>query len=156
MNKKAGMICKKSRMQARVTITDAADKLGFGTRNIERYESGDYPVSDETLLKMAEIYNDPVLPWNYWTAGSLIAQHHDLKPIENTNFCEAALNAIGEFSEVVKDKDSLISILSDSKVEPQEQSKFITIFGRLSNLYQKVNFLKMIAEKEKTATAIAA
>jgi transcriptional regulator with XRE-family HTH domain len=78
-----GAMCRVSRERANLTLEEAGERLNVVSRMVSYYESGTYAVPEEMLMKMKDVYEDPRLPWNYWSSCSPIAQHYKVQLSEN-------------------------------------------------------------------------
>jgi len=147
-----GDLCRKSREQANVSIPVIAEFLKLSTRMIDFYEAGESPVPDDKLLKMAELYGDPLLPWNYWTINSPIAKHYGFKPFTDKTIYSAAIEAGNSFNVISRDREDFMVIMEDGRIDDNERPKYEEIVGASKKASLAVLFLDLILNrKEKTA-----
>lgn len=155
-NFERGNICRKSRERAGKSVEASAGFVEVSTRMIHQYESGDSEVPEAKLLKMAECYGDPLLPYNYWAMTSEIAKHYGFGPFEEDNVYAAALGAADDFNQLSQKRERFIEIMKDALVIGEEHDDFSEIDKTTADCAKKMIFLRFIAtRKEKTATAMA-
>lgn len=161
MNCQSGAICKKARIRSNIIADNASLELNLSSRMLGRYEAGEYVVPEDILLKMAELYNDPLLPWNYWAASSLVAQCYGIKPIDDANFSAVALRVVNGLNKLSNKREDFAEIVADEKIELKEKVEFEEISAMIENLSRGVTFLRLTSssgsgEKEKPLLVKAA
>ena len=157
-NWQSGVICRKSRERAGIDMDQAAELINSSCRMLSRYEYGESTVPEDKILKMSEIYQDPLLPWNYWASTSLIAQHYGIKPMPDIDFPTVALRVIRGVHMVSKEKDICTEILGDAVIDRDELPKFTELVNEIEEISREMTFLKLTSQekvKEKTTFAEA-
>ncbi len=149
MKFRGGEICKKSRIQANLTIEESAAMLNFSPRMISFYESGTHEISESDLLEMASAYNDPLLPYNYWAANSLIAKHYGFSPIPEASFSDIALKVANGFNRIANGRERFLDMVADAKIDVKEVSEFKEISLMVEDVSQGMTFLKLITGRLK-------
>jgi transcriptional regulator with XRE-family HTH domain len=152
MRCQGGDVCKKARLRVNMVTENASESLNLSSRMLGRYEAGEYIVPEDVLIRMAELYNDPLLPWNYWAVNSLIAKQYGIRPIQDVNFSAVALRVINGLNKLSNKREDFAEIISDEMIEPKEKVEFEEIIAMVESVSQGVTFLKLtgsFGKKEK-------
>lgn len=153
-NFERGNLCRRSRERSGKRIEATADFLEVSTRMINLYESGESKVLETKLLKMAEFYSDPLLPYNYWATNSLIAKHYGFKPYEQKSVFEATIEAGNSFNVISHEREEFMAIMEDGEIGSNERGKYEEIVKATRKSSMAVLFLDVLVnQKEKAVFA---
>lgn len=127
-------IWQQSREAALLTREQAAEKMVFVTDDrIEKIENGRSQPHPDEVVAMASCYNEPGLMNRFCVEqcpiGALTQQ-----PIPEKDLPRIALELLKELTALNGERDRLIEIASDGRVNPNEREDFARIRERLSRV----------------------
>lgn len=137
---------REARKAAGLSITEAAWRLHIGSRTLVNYENGHSIVPPEVALKMAEVYEQPVLTARYCSEHCPIGQTYAY-PVESKSLSALVLGLIKEQNDVRQIRDKLIELAADGEITDEEMPEFQQILDELMDLEQKIEALKLWAAK---------
>ncbi len=124
MNENGSNIYFMCRKHAGLTRAEAAFRLGISERTMANYESyyggssGHCP-PDETILKMAEVYNTPHLPFQHIIKNTLIGQ--TLFPeIKISDLPSAFLSFQSEIADITPLEHAMRKAILDDRIDEDE------------------------------------
>lgn len=137
-----------SREQAGLTQEAAAERLSLSVESLRRYETGRTRPSDETVLRMVQVYNDRYLGYRHLQQSPLAGC---LPAIPLTGIQQAAMRIVRLIGKFVRDQrvEQLLDIAEDGVIDETEQPVFREIMNELRQIAQSVLTLGF-CEKEKT------
>lgn len=137
---------KAARKAAGLSIEAAAFKLHIGSRTLINYENGHTLVPPEIVLKMAEVYGQPVLTAKYCADYCPIGQVYAY-PLVDKDLATIVLGFLKEHNDVRLIRSRLIEIAADGLITEEEIPEFEAILNELLDLEQKIEELKLWAAR---------
>lgn len=126
----------------------AANKLGISERTLIRYETEEVPVPCEIVIQMSKIYKNPKILPDHCSLkceiGQIIYQYLDQHELG-----VSVLRLIKELDDVVKNKNRLIEIAYDGKIERHELPVWIQIHKELRELKKAIAELEQVVAFEE-------
>ena len=112
------------RRAAGITQEKAAELLGYSTRSLQAWESGEADPDDDTVLLMCDIYGSSALAVEHMRERSQLARRviPALSPLPLAQAVTQLLYAMRRF-ETAHRADDLIWISSNGQVDPGEQER---------------------------------
>lgn len=140
-------IYQRLREEKGLTREEASNLLEFISNDrIEKIESGKSSAHPDEVLIMAEKYNFPYL-WNYYCANECPIGHKYVPEIQAKELPQIVLEMLNSLNVLEKQKERLISIAYNGKIDNDEVEDFISIQNELENLSLSVQTLKLWTEQ---------
>jgi len=133
-----------ARNNAGLSREEAAHRLYVGSRTLADYESGRTIAPPDVIMKMAEVYQEPMLPADYCAKVCPIGQvlAHS---IDRSEFAVTVLRVLKEFADVERLRDNLVNIAADGKLHDHEVDEFEVILKEMVELEKCISELKFFA-----------
>ena len=138
-----------SREDAGLTREDAAEALVFiSDDRIEKIENKHaFPHPDE-VMAMAECYKNPALVNYFCTHECPIGQKY-YPELELKGLGQITLELLNSLNYLEKQKDRLIEIAVDGKINPSEVEDFKKISQELRNISKSAQTMQLFIEQQK-------
>ena len=138
-----------SREAAGLTREAAGDLLPFMSPDrVERIESEKSAPDPDEVLAMAKCYQDAALINRYCTEECPIGKKYVPKAGEK-DLPLIALEVVNAVNQLEQEKNRLIEIALDNRVNEDEQKDFDRILGELNRISESVQTLKLWMEQKK-------
>ena len=125
----------------------ASELLEFITpERLEKIESGKSPAHPEEVLMMSKKYKRPDL-CNYYCSHECPIGRQYVPEIRMDNLPGIVLQMLASLNSMDKEKDRLIEITADGKIEKDELRDFVKIQKQLEKISVTVEALQLWAEK---------
>lgn len=135
-----------SREEAGLTRAQASEIMGFISESrIEKIESEKTTVQPEDVVAMAEAYKKPSL-CNYYCSHECRIGEAYVPEIKLSSLAEISLGILSSINSLNQQKDRLIEIASDGKINDDEVTDFLLIQSRLEKLSLSIDSLKLWLE----------
>ena len=137
----------KKREELGLTREKAAELLEvISPERIEKIENERLEPSPDDILIMSEKYGAPEL-CNYYCANQCPIGKRYVPEIKVMDLSQIVLKMIASLNAVQKDKDRLIDITEDGKIDDDELEEFIEIQDELEKISVTVESLQLWAEQ---------
>lgn len=124
----------------------AAEMLGLSASTLASYELGlTKVVPVESIMLMADTYNAPEL--KRWYCNNVCPLGEGLPKIELAELDRITVKALATFRKVSEIKDSLLDIVEDGVISPDEKPQLDSIISTLKELNEVTQTLVLWAEK---------
>ena len=127
-----GHLLRESRQNAGMTQTGAEAKTGIGHRSIQRYENDEADCTMENIILLAEAYNDPLL--DVQCLQNTVLWEKYLPHIDERPLPEASMALIYAVDQVDDEKDDIIRIMSNGKVDAVEAAEWFNIMRKAKEM----------------------
>ena len=135
-----------SREEAGLTRAQASEIMGFISESrIEKIESEKTTVQPEDVVAMAEAYKKPSL-CNYYCSHECRIGEAYVPEIKLSSLAEISLGILSSINSLNQQKDRLIEIASDGKINEDEVTDFLLTQSRLEKLSLSIDSLKLWLE----------
>ena len=135
-----------SREEAGLTRAQASEIMGFISESrIEKIESEKTTVQPEDVVAMAEAYKKPSL-CNYYCSHECRIGEAYVPEIKLSSLAEISLGILSSINSLNQQKDRLIEIASDGKINEDEVTDFLLIQSRLEKLSLSIDSVKLWLE----------
>lgn len=114
---------------------------------IEKIESEKTDPRPEEILRMCEVYKNPVLRNYYCTHECPIGIKHVPK-LKVKDLSQIVLEIVSNLNDMEKEKNRLISITVDGQITEDEYKDFATIDEQLDNIAKSVRTLRLWLEQQ--------
>lgn len=142
-------IYQRSREAAGLTREAAGDLLPFMSPDrIERIESEKSAPDPDEVLAMAVCYRDAKLVNLYCTEACPIGKKYVPKA-DDKDLSRIALEVVNAINQLEKEKNRLIEIAVDDRVNSEEQSDFDRILAEMERISESVQTLKLWIEQRR-------
>ena len=140
------------RVSAGLTQEQAAELLAIAPQTLSDYERDQARVPDDTVAKMAETYNAPLIAYYYLRRFSPLGKYlPDLQ--EPQTHGDMAFQAIIARDELGPAVDCIKRLVADGVIDSDEQGQFSECITALRRVYGKilsvVAYAERIGEKSK-------
>jgi len=145
--KKDKSIYQLTREDCGYTREKASDLIGFMSADrIEKIENAKVNIQPEDVLALAECYKAPKLCNNYCSKECPIGREYvpELQPKTLSQIAIETLNALNKMDH---EKNRLIEIVEDGKINPDEYDDFIVIKKILDKLSLSIDTLQLWLEQ---------
>lgn len=125
-----------------LTRAQASEATYISESRIEKIENGKIEPHPEDVFEMSKAYKDPALCNYYCSHLCRIGQEYvsEIKPKELSQITVEILALLNSLN---KDKDRLIEIVADGKIENEELKDFANIQNQLSQISDTVDSLQL-------------
>lgn len=128
---------------------DAESRLEYiSADRIVKIESGKSQAQPDEVKKMSEVYGQPALCNYYCTKECDIGKKYVPEVKMDSDLSQIILEILNSFNSLQKNKERLIEISVDGKIEDSEIPDFIAIQKELDDISVTVNALKLWVEKK--------
>lgn len=135
-----------AREAAGITQERAAELIGLSVESIRSYETEKRVPSDETVIKMIEIYNANYLAYQHLKHKSMVG-NAILPDVLEIPLSQAALQMINEMNEFIQCEPEIIRITMDGIIDTNEELSWVDIIQKCQRLCKAVLTLQY-ARKE--------
>ena len=138
-----------SRESAGLTREKASEAIGFMSDDrIEKIESGRFDPHPDEVLAMAEHYRHPRLI-NYYCATQCPIGKVHVPLLESKDLRQITLELLADMNSLEQEKNRLIEIARDGRINPDEQSDFQLIRLKLRRLREAVSSMELWVEEQE-------
>lgn len=142
-----------AREEMNLTRAEVYKLTGLSDDTIKRIEEGSqFPKADQVLL-LSDAYKKPGL-CNYFCSNQCDIGKKCVPEIKMKALSQIVLEIVVSLNELDKEKDDLMKITSDGKIDNIEIEKFINIQDELEKISLTVNTLKQWSEEMLISGAI--
>lgn len=141
--KKDKSIYQLTREECGYTREKASELIGFiSADRIEKIENAKVNIQPEDVMALADCYKAPNLCNNYCSRECPIGREYvpELQPKSLSQIAIETLNALNKMNQ---EKDRLLEIVEDGKINPDEYEDFITIKKILDKLSLAIDTLQL-------------
>ncbi len=134
-----------------LTREKAADLIpGFSPERIEKIENGRTQIQPEDVMLLAEYYKMPSLRNYYCTNECPIGQLREL-PTESKELAQIAVETLNAVNRLSRNKDRLLEIVEDGRVQKDEYADFLEIKSTLDKIALSVSSLQLWVDEQIAA-----
>jgi transcriptional regulator with XRE-family HTH domain len=130
------------RQEADMTRAQASDATFLSERRIEKIENGKIQPTPEDVLSMSNAYSDPAL-CNYYCANECCIGKGYVPEVEEKPLSQIAIEVLASLNALNKDKERLIEIVADGKIDDDELYDFANIEEQLGQMAMTVAALQL-------------
>lgn len=131
-----------SREEAGLTRAQASEETYISESRIEKIEYGQMQINPQDVVAMARAYKKPSL-CNYYCANDCEIGKESVPELKFTNLSQIVLTLLSSINRLNDEKDKLIRISADDKIEPHELSDFVSIKKQLDEISVTIETLKL-------------
>lgn len=131
-----------SREEAGLTRAQASEATYISESRIEKIEYGQMQINPQDVVAMARAYKKPSL-CNYYCANDCEIGKESVPELKFTNLSQIVLTLLSSINELNDEKDKLIRISADDKIDPHELSDFVSIKTKLDEISVTIETLKL-------------
>ncbi len=137
-----------TREEQGLTREKASELMEFiSPERIEKIENEKVRILPDDILAMAKCYKAPHL-CNYYCTHDCEIGKKNVKPIEFKELSVIAVETINSLSQLNKEKDRLLEIVEDGRINDYERDDFIRIKRRLDKLATSIGSLQLWLEEK--------
>lgn len=130
------------RQKAEMTRAQASEASYLSESRIEKIENGKVAPTPDDVYAMARAYNDPSL-CNYYCANECCIGREYIPEAEEKPLSQIAIEVLASLNSLNKDKERLIEIVADGKIDDDELYDFASIQDQLGQLSLTVAALQL-------------
>ena len=130
------------RQKAEMTRAQASEATYISESRIEKIETGKIEPHPEDVYQMSKAYGDPALCNYYCSQVCQIGQEY-IPEIKAKDLSQITIEILASLNALNKEKDRLIEIVADGKVEGDELEDFATLLDRQEQLAMTVDSLQL-------------
>jgi len=130
------------RQQANMTRAQASETTFISESRIEKIESGKIQPHPEDVYQMSKAYGDPAL-CNYYCSHVCQIGKEYVPEIKAKDLSQIAIEILASLNALSKEKERLIEIVADGKIEGHELEDFANIQDQLEGLALTVDSLQL-------------
>lgn len=123
----------------------AAEQLGYSASTLAGWELGTDRPSPEAALLMSDLYHAPEIRNHYCRNECPLGM--DVPKIELEDLDRIAVKALAAFRKILADKESLLDIVEDGYISPEERPELNRILETLDEVSNVTQSLKAWVEK---------
>lgn len=131
-----------AREEAGLTRAQASEATYISESRIEKIEYNQMQINPQDVVAMAKAYKKPSL-CNYYCANDCEIGKESVPELKFTNLSQIVLTLLSSINKLSDDKETLIRIAADDKIEPHELSDFISIKKQLDEISVTIETLKL-------------
>ena len=135
-----------SREACGMTRAQASEQTGISESRIEKIESEKILPYPEDVLAMADAYKNPALPTHYCAADCPIGRKY-VPEVENKSLSEIVLSMLALLNSMEKEKERMIEITADGKIDEAELQDFVRIQKELDEISANADSLRLWIEQ---------
>lgn len=149
-----GKICATARVNASLTQEQAAPMLGVATRTLSAYECGKFPIPEDIVLKMMDLYN------NQWLGYLHLKLDNEIGKVILPEIPQRALSANVLDLQIEMDQASsvqkqLAEVGRDDLITPDEVPVFNSCVSKLKKLCGPIFAIACTAVKKERPPVLA-
>lgn len=140
------------RINAGLTQAQAAELIGISVSTIAKIETDARFPRDETVDRMADVYNSPMLAWWHLKHHSVLG-HHLPDVVQPQSDCDMALQSILMGDDIIRANEVIKTLLADGIIGPDEYedlTRYNAMIKRVSDRAASINVYVDKLEKEKS------
>lgn len=141
------------RQKADMTRAQASEATFISESRIEKIESGKIEPHPEDVYQMSKAYGDPAL-CNYYCSQVCQIGREYVPEIKAKDLSQITIEILASLNALNKEKDRLIEIVADGKIEGHELEDFASIQEQLEGLSLAVDSLQLWVNKTIASGAI--
>jgi transcriptional regulator with XRE-family HTH domain len=141
LNLNDNIYCSK-RQNADMTRAQASEATYLSESRLEKIENGKIQPTPEDVSAMAKAYNDPAL-CNYYCANECCIGQDYVPEVKEKPLAQIAIEVLASLNSLNKDKERLIEIVADGKIDNDELYDFAAIQDQLEQLAMTVAALQL-------------
>lgn len=130
------------RQKAGMTRAQASEATFISENRIEKIENGKTLANPEDVYAMSQAYKDPGL-CNYYCSNICRIGQEYIPEIESKTLSEIVISMLASLNSLNKQKERLIEIVADGKIEGNEIYDFANIQNQLEQLSVTVDTLQL-------------
>ena len=130
------------RQKAEMTRAQASETTFISESRIEKIENGKIDPHPEDVYQMSKAYGDPGLCNYYCSQVCQIGQEY-VPAIQVKDLSQITIEILASLNALNKEKDRLIEIVADGKIEGHELEDFAAIQEQLEHLALTVDSLQL-------------
>ncbi len=130
------------RQKAELTRAQASEATFISESRIEKIESGKIEPHPEDVYQMSKAYGDPAL-CNYYCSQVCQIGREYVPAVQAKDLSQITIEILASLNALNKEKDRLIEIVADGKVEGDELEDFASIQDQLEQLSLTVDSLQL-------------
>ena len=130
------------RQEADMTRAQASEATYLSESRIEKIENGKIQPTPEDVYAMAKAYGDPAL-CNYYCSNECCIGQEYIPEAEEKPLSQIAIEVLASLNSLNKDKERLIEIVADGKIDNDELYDFANIQVQLEQLATTVAALQL-------------
>lgn len=130
------------RQQAEMTRAQASEATYLSESRIEKIENGRIEPTPEDVYAMSRAYKDPTL-CNYYCSNECCIGREYIPEAEEKPLSQIAIEVLASLNSLNKDKERLIEIVADGKIDDDELYDFANIQEQLGQLSLTVAALQL-------------
>ena len=135
-----------SREACGMTRAQASEQTGISESRIEKIESEKILPYPEDVLAMADAYKNPALPTHYCAADCPIGRKY-VPEVENKSLSGNRAFHVGPVEFHGKEKERMIEITADGKIDEAELQDFVRIQKELDEISANADSLRLWIEQ---------
>lgn len=145
-NKKEFSFYRQAREDLGMTRAEASEAMLTSEDRLEKIENGYTRLQPEDVIQMAKVYKKPSLI-NHYCAKDCALGKGRINEITMNDFSQIILNIIVSLNSIDHEKNHLIEIAADGKIEDSELHDFINIKNQLKDIANSVEALQLWLDK---------
>ena len=130
------------RQEAGMTRAQASEATYLSESRIEKIENGKIDPTPEDVYAMSKAYNDSAL-CNYYCSNECLIGREYVPEAEKKPLSQIAIEVLAAINSLSKDKERLIEIVADGKIDKDELYDFANIQNQLEHLAMTVAALQL-------------
>lgn len=132
-----------ARTSSGLTQERAAELIGVSVESVRAYEGGGRIPTDETVIRMVEIYGTQFLAYQHLRSKSEIARTYmpDIRP---KDIPAAILSVLKEINDLLACRDDLISIGCDGKISQDELGRWNGIMKEFDDAKKAIMTIELL------------
>lgn len=130
------------RQNADMTRAQASEATYLSESRIEKIENGKIEPTPEDVYAMSKAYNDPNL-CNYYCSNVCRIGQEYVPETEEKSLSQIAIEVLASLNSLSKEKERLIEIVADGKIDGDELYDFANIQDQLEQLSMTVAALQL-------------
>ena len=134
------------RQKADMTRAQASEATFISESRIEKIESGKIEPHPEDVYQMSKAYGDPAL-CNYYCSQVCQIGREYVPEVKVKDLSQITIEILASLNALNKEKDRLIEIVADGKIEGDEIEDFAAIQEQLEDLALTVDSLQLWLNK---------
>lgn len=125
-----------------MTRAQASEATYISESRIEKIEYDQMQINPQDVVAMARAYKKPSL-CNYYCANDCEIGKESVPELQFTNLSQIVLTLLSSMNRLNDEKDKLIRISADDRIDPDELSDFVSIKKQLDEISVTIETLKL-------------
>lgn len=131
-----------AREETGMTRAQASEATYISESRIEKIEYDQMQINPQDVVAMARAYKKPSL-CNYYCANDCEIGKESVPELKFANLSQIVLTLLSSINKLNEDRDKLIRIAADDKIDPHELSDFVAIKKQLDEISVTIETLKL-------------